>query len=517
MEWMGEGVTISLLGAAIIIWIIVYVQSSSRSLRLLPPGPRPWPVLGNLHLLGNLPHQALAALAKKYGPILFLRLGSVHTVVVSSPAMAKDFLKTHDLVFANRPNCSLGKYLCYDHKDVAYCAYGAYWRQMRKLCTMELFTVKRTESFKSVREEEVITMVRSIWQQSEEGIHSVDLRGSLSLLTQNIVCRMFSGRTFSDDELNGGVGFKDMLSEMAAVAGAFVIGDYIRFLEWFDLEGIRRRMRVVQKIFDGFAEKVIDEHINRRREKSEDENRVKDMVDVLLDRAESESQSMEVKISRVHIKAIILDILIAGVETSSTTIEWAMSELLKNPHVLEKAQQEIESLVGRDRFLVEKDVTSCEYLRCIVRETFRLHPPVPLLLPHESMEVCFVDGYYIPPKTMLLVNVWAMGRDENVWADPLQFNPERFMGKTTDVKGQDFELIPFGTGRRGCPGISMGLSIVELALAELIHCFDWSVECELNMDEFFGITVPKKFPLFSRPSWRMSKKYDSIFDIKKSG
>ncbi|KAH9312467.1 hypothetical protein KI387_027502, partial [Taxus chinensis] len=220
-----------------------------------------------------------------------------------------------------------------DHKDVAFAGYGEYWRQMRKLCTIELFTVKRTVSFKSVREEEVFSMVRSIWLESGEGMRSVEVTNRISSLAQNIVCRMFSGRTFSDDELNGGVGFKDMLSEMAAVAGAFVIGDYNRFLEWFDLEGIRRRMRVVQKIFDGFAEKVIDEHINRRREKAEDENRVKDMVDVLLDRAESESQSMEVKISRVHIKAIILDILIAGVETSSTTIEWAMSELLKKPHV----------------------------------------------------------------------------------------------------------------------------------------------------------------------------------------
>ncbi|KAH9312472.1 hypothetical protein KI387_027507 [Taxus chinensis] len=228
-------------------------------------------------------------------------------------------------------------------------------------------------------------MVRSNWLESGEGIRSVDVTNRISSLPQNIVCRMLSGRTFSDDELNGGVGFKDMLSLMAAVTESFVIGDYILFLEWFDLEGISRRMRVVQKIFDGFAEKVMDEHINRRREKAEDENRVKDMVDVLLDRTESESQSMEKKITRVHIKAIISD-------------------------------------------------------------TFQLHPPLPLLLPHELMEVCVVDGYYIPPKTMLLLNVWATGRDENVWEDPLQFNPEIFMGKTTDVKGQDFELIPFGTG-----------------------------------------------------------------------
>ncbi|KAH9312482.1 hypothetical protein KI387_027517, partial [Taxus chinensis] len=467
----------------------------------LPPGPRPWPLVGNLHQLGHLPHQSLAELAKKYGNIVFLRLGSVPTVVISSPAMAKEFLKTHDSVFASRPPVSAAKYLFYDHRDVTFARYGEYWRQMRKLCTMELFTVKRTESFKSVREEEVITMVRSIWQQSGEGIHSVDLRGSLSLLTQNIVCRMFSGRTFSDDELNGGITFKDMVSEMLAIAGAFCIGDYIPFLGWLDLDGIRRRMQAVRKTFDEFAEKVIDEHINRRREKAEEEHLVKDMVDVLLDMAESESQRMEMKITRLHIKAIIMDILSAGIETSSITTEWALSELMRNPYVMVKAQQEIESVVGRNQFVKESDVIRCEYLQCIVKETLRLHPPAPLLLPHESMGECNVDGYYIPPKTMLFVNVWAMGRDASIWEDPLQFKPERFIGKTLDLKGHDFELIPFGTGRRRCPGILMGLTIVELALAELIHCFDWNAKSEVNVDEFFGLTVPKKFPICACPSW----------------
>ncbi|KAH9297703.1 hypothetical protein KI387_029385 [Taxus chinensis] len=423
--------------------------------------------------------------------------------------LAKEFLKTHDLAFANRPVIAAGKYMAYDHRDVVFARYGEYWRQMRKLCTIELFTAKKTESFKSVREEEVLKMVRSIWKESGEGIQCVDVRRSVSSIAQNIVCRMFAGRTFSDDELNGGcTGFKDMVSEIAAVTGAFVIGDYFPFLEWFDLEGIRRRMRVVHKIYDEFAEKLIDEHINRRRAKAEEEcNRVKDMVDILLDMAESERQSMEMKITRVHMKAIILDILSAGIETSSTTIEWAMSELLRNPHVMVKAQQEIDLVVGKHRFIKESDVIRCEYLQCIVKETFRLHPPVPLLR-HESMEECNVDGYYIPLKTMLLVNVWAIGRHESVWEDPLQFKPERFLRNTMDVKGQDFELIPFGTGRRMCPGLLMGLTVVELTLAQLIHCFDWSVDGEVNMDEFSGLTVPKKYPIYSRPSWRLTTKHN---------
>ncbi|GLJ31792.1 hypothetical protein SUGI_0639530 [Cryptomeria japonica] len=300
------------IGFGIIFLLYCFVYKPKRNDRQLklPPGPRPWPVIGSLHLLGNFPHQALAALAKRYGSIVFLRLGSVPTVVISSPAVAKEFLKTHDLVFATRPNSTVGKYICYDHKDVVFVPYGTYWRQMRKLCTVELLTVKRTESFRFVREEEVSAMIASIWQESRHGVQCVDVRKMLSSLTQNITCRMFASRTFSDKDLNGGYGFKEMAEEMFIVFGPFCIGDFIPSLGWFDLQGFRRRMQAVHKIFDGFAEKVIDEHVHGRFEKGKpnEEGRVRDMIDVMLDMVETEGHI----ISRTHIKAIILDMLLGG-------------------------------------------------------------------------------------------------------------------------------------------------------------------------------------------------------------
>ncbi|GLJ31860.1 hypothetical protein SUGI_0641030 [Cryptomeria japonica] len=481
MESLNEAVIIG-LGIIFFFYCFLYKLRVGRKLKL-PPGPRPWPLIGSLHLLGNLPHQSLTALAKKYGSIMFLRLGSVPTVVVSSPAMAKEFLKTHDLAFATRPNCTLGKYICYDHNNVSFAPYGASWRQVRKLCTVELLTVKRIDSFRFVREEEVSVMISSIWHESGRGAQCVDLKKSLSSVTRNITCRMFASRTYSDNELSGGHGFKQMVEEIFAVAGTFCVGDFVPFLDWLDLQGIRRRMQAVHKIYDGFPEKVIDEHVHRRLGKGDpkEEDHVKDMVNVMLDMIETEGQT----ISRVHIKGIILDMLSAGIETSSTTVEWAMSELLRNPATLARAQKEIESAVGRDRRIKETDVMSFDYLRCVVKETFRLHPPFPLLIPHES----------------------AIGRDENVWEDAHQFKPERFMGSNKDVKGQDFDLLPFGTGRRGCPGISMGVSVVELALAQLLHCFDWIVEGEVDMAEDFGLTVPRKTPLLVRPSWRLTAEY----------
>ncbi|XP_057843481.1 cytochrome P450 71AU50 [Cryptomeria japonica] len=316
---------------------------------------------------------------------------------------------------------------------------------------------------------------------------------------------MFASRTYSDNDLSGGHGFKQMVEETFGVAGAFCFGDFVPYLDWLDFNGIRSRMQAVHKILDEFAENVIDDHIHRRmgEGKLKKEDSVRDMVDVLLDMAETEDQT----VSRVNIKAIIVDMLNAGIETSSTTIEWAMTELLRNPAMLARAQQEMESTVGRDRSVNESDVRKFNCLRCVVKETFRFHPPAPLLVPHESIEGCSVGGYFVPPKTRLYVNVWAMGRDENVWKDAHLFKPDRFMGSNKDVRGQDFDLLPFGTGRRGCPGISMALSVIELALARLLHCFDWTVEGEVDVEEEFGLTVPRKNPLFVRRSWRLTAEY----------
>uniref|UniRef100_A0A0C9QQU3 TSA: Wollemia nobilis Ref_Wollemi_Transcript_13717_1676 transcribed RNA sequence n=1 Tax=Wollemia nobilis TaxID=56998 RepID=A0A0C9QQU3_9CONI len=495
------------LGVSLLVFVWIFCKFRENNYKpKLPPGPRPWPVLGSLHLLGNLPHQYLANIAKKYGPLMFLRLGSIPTVVVSSPSMAKEFLKTHDLLFANRPNCAAGKYLTYDYKDVAFAHYGEYWRQMRKLCTVDLLTAKRVESFKFVREEEVSAMISSIWEASERGVRSVDLSKSVSSLTQNIMCRMFASRTFSDHHLVGGHRFKATVDELLATSGAFCVGDFIPWLDWLDLQGIHRRMKKAHQVFDKFAEEVIDEHIYNRRnlEGQGQKSRVKDFVDLLLDAAEAESGAVGMKITRVHMKAIIADLFNAGTESSSTTIVWAMSELQRNRRVLARVQEELESAVGRHCLVKESDVACCEYLKCVVKETFRIHPPGPFLVPHESTEGCSIGGFYIPSKTRLLVNVWAIGRDERVWEDPEEFKPERFMGKDIDVRGQHFELLPFGAGRRGCPAIYMGLSVVEFALAQLVHCFDWTVEGELNMDEVFGLTVPRKYPLLARPAWRLT-------------
>ena len=200
----------------------------------------------------------------------------------------------------------------------------------------------------------------------------------------------------------------------------------------------------------------------------------------------------------------------ASMDTSATMIEWALSELIKHPPMMKKVINELEKVVGMERMVEESDLESLEYLNMVVKETLRLHPVVPLLIPHESIEDCTVDGFHIPQKSRVIVNVWAIGRDPNAWTDADKFLPERFMESDIDFRGQHFQFIPFGSGRRGCPGMQLGLTVVRLVLAQLVHCFDWELPdnmlpSELDMTEEFGITLPRAKHLVAIPTCRLHK------------
>jgi len=502
-------------------WIL---HKSRRNGRRLPPGPYPWPIIGNLHQMRKPVHRALKDLADKYGPIMLLRLGSVPTVVVSSSEIAKHFLKTHDSIFASRPATAAGKYLSYNFKGMILSPYGDYWRQVRKLCVLELFTSKRIDSFKHVREEEVSAMTRAIWEESQNGTIAVNMSKVILTLSSNVISLILVRRKVSDDDLGAdGKGFKHLLLELSATVGALNIGDFIPYLDWMDLQGIKRRMMKLSKTYDAFAEKIIDEHLHVHHRMAAapssdgqaEAEHVKDFVDVLLQTtAENDHIKGDTKTRREAIKSIMFDMFAAGMETSSSTLEWTMSELLRHPHVLKRLQEEIESTVGKHGKVKESDVGRMKYLACVVKEALRLHPPVPLALPHESVEAVTVAGYFIPKKTTVMVNVWAIGRDPNVWGeDALDFKPERFMhelgGRDNSmdfVSGQsDFRMLPFSAGRRGCPGADMAIPMIELALAQLLHLFDWRVEgdpSDLDMTEATGSSMSRQVPLFAFPKLR---------------
>ncbi|XP_004504031.1 cytochrome P450 71AU50-like [Cicer arietinum] len=493
----------------IFIWITVFLVSltclwlrgSNNKARKLPPGPKGLPILGSLLKLGANPHIDLHKLSKKYGPIMHLRLGLVPTIVVSSPQAAELFLKTHDLVFASRPPTEAAKHISWEQRNMSFGEYGSYWRNMRKMCTLELLSHTKINSFRSMREEELDILINFIREVANDGTTTVDISAKVSTLSADMSCRMVFGKKYMDKDLDE-KGFKSVIQEGMHLAATPNIGDYIPYIAPLDLQGLTRRMKTIGKIFDDFFEKIIDEHIQSDNK----DDKTKDFVDVMLGFVGT--QESEYRIERPNIKAIMLDMLAGSMDTSATSVEWAISELLRNPRVMKKVQKELEIVVGLKRKVVESDLDKLEYLDMVIKENFRLHPVAPLLIPHQSLEDCMVEDFFIPKKSRVIVNAWSVMRDPNAWTDPEKFWPERFEGSNIDVKGRDFQFIPFGSGRRGCPGIQLGLTVVRLVVAQLVHCFDWRLcnhmlPSDLDMEEEFGLTMPRANHLIAIPTYRL--------------
>nr|KYP67580.1 Cytochrome P450 750A1 family [Cajanus cajan] len=491
------------------IWIAVFVVSltylclwrSKKKEKRLPPGPKGLPILGSLHKLGPNPHLDLYQLAQKYGPVMYLRLGVVPTVVVSSPEAAELFLKTH----ASRPPHEAGKYILWEQRNLGFSKYGSYWRNMRKMCTLELLSQTKINSFQPMREEELDLLIKRLREAANDG-DVVDVSAKVATLSADMSCRMIFGKKYMDKEL-GQKGFKAEVQELMHLVAIPNLSDYIPYIGKLDLQGLIKRMKAVHKIFDDFFDKIIDDHIQSEK----GEGKVKDFLDVMLSFIGMEES--EYRVERPNIKAILLDMLIGSMDTSATAIEWTISELLKNPRAMKKVQMELETVVGMKRKVEESDLDKLEYLDMVIKESMRIHPVAPLLIPHYSREDCMVGDFFIPKDSRIIINSWAIMRNPSVWYEAEKFWPERFDGNNVDVRGHDFRLIPFGSGRRACPGLQLGLTIVRQTIAQLVHCFDWKLPndmlpADLDMTEEFGLTMPRANHLLAIPSYRLHGEND---------
>ncbi|PIA36075.1 hypothetical protein AQUCO_03400169v1, partial [Aquilegia coerulea] len=452
----------------------------------------------NFNLIGSLPHRSIHDLSKKYGSLMHLKFGSYHVVVASSTEMAKEFLKTHDVIFSDRPQTAAGKYTTYGYSNITWSQYGPYWRQARKICMVEVFSSKRLESFQYIRVEETRALIKGIYNSPG---HHISLRNHLYDVNLNIISRIVFGKKYLDeDESQTSIitpnEFKKMLDELFFLNGVLNIGDWIPWTRFMDLQGYVKRMKMLRKKFDLFLEHVIHEHNEKRHGV---QNWVaNDIVDVLLQLADDPNH--EFKLKKKSVKAFSLDMIGGGTETSAVTVEWAISELLKHPKTFNKATEELDRVIGRERWVEEKDMPKLPYIEAILIETMRLHPVIPMLLPRLTHENCEIAGYAIPAGTRALVSVWTIGRDPSLWDKPEEYWPERFIGKSIDLKGTDFKLLPFGAGRRMCPGYILGQKVMQLTLANLIHGFSWKLHenmkpVDLNREEVVGFTVRKKVPL----------------------
>ncbi|XP_061374474.1 cytochrome P450 71D8-like [Gastrolobium bilobum] len=480
-------------------WLAKYYKPMSSLVHKLPPGPRKLPLIGNLHqLAGSLPHRAFRELAHKYGPLMHLQLGEISVAVVSSPRLAKEIMKTHDVAFLQRPQLLPAQILAYGPADIAFVPYGDYWRQMRKICVLELLSSKKVKSFSFVREHETAKFIESI--ETSTG-SPINLTSRIFSLVSSSVCRAaFGNKTKDQDE------FITLIKDVIAHAGGFDLADLFPSIKPIHfITGIRPKLEKLHKRLDKILQNIVTEHQEKhmRAQEGKVEAEEEDLVDVLL--RIQQSDSLGIKITTRNIKAVILDVFIAGTDTSASTLDWAMLEMIRNPRVREKAQAELRQAFKGKKIIHETDIEELSYLNLVVKETLRLHPPTPLLLPRECSELTIIDGYEIPIKTKVMVNVWAMGRDPQYWSDAESFTPERFDGSSIDFKGNNFEFIPFGAGRRMCPGMSFGLANIVLPLALLLYHFNWELPNglkseDLDMTESFGVAIERKSQLYLIPT-----------------
>ncbi|KAK8943008.1 Premnaspirodiene oxygenase [Platanthera zijinensis] len=471
------------------------------------PGPRNFPIFGSIHLMlgSKLPHYSFRDLSSVYGPIMRLKLGEIHVVIVSSAEGAREIMKTHDIVFASRSINKSIETLFYGGKNIIFGPYGEFWRQLRRICTLELLSTKRVRSFRAVREEEVSHLLQSVAASS--GVE-LNLSCKLAEIGNNVIARAVIGGRCADQEL-----FFSALSGAVELVTGLTMVDLFPSLPFLGrITGVQRRLEQCKTKLDSMLENIIEEHVEKMMTKNslvdndEDQSSMEDLTDVLL-RLQLEG-NFQFPLSNDNIKAVISDLLLAGSETTSTLTEWVMTELIQNPEIMKKAQREVREVIGGSpRKLVEEEVTSgrLTYLQLVIKETLRLHPPVPLLLSRENQESCEVMGYEIPLKSTVLINMWAIARDAKYWDDPNIFWPERFEGTSLDFRGSHFEYVPFGAGRRVCPGMQFGLSTVELVLTYLLYYFDWKyLGKKLDMGEAYGVSIRRESPLYLVPTLHFS-------------
>ncbi|CAN0902707.1 Corytuberine synthase [Linum grandiflorum] len=410
--------------------LLLLLSNTNTKKHHLPPGPKPWPILGNIPQIldSKSVHVTFSKFSQSHGPLISLKLGTQLLIVASSPASASQILKNHDKFFSGR-HISKANPFAPGFLDRAAIVWAPTctddWRSLRTLCRTELFSPKAIESQSAIRERKVEEM--------------------LAFLLANEGGRVNVGETVFTTVFN-------------SLCNVFFSRDLLRFGEGDDENGLKSHVRRMMDL--GVAPNVADFY-------------------PFLARLDPQ-----------------------GTDTTTTTIEWTMAELLKNKEAMTKLREELAREIGTTDAITESNVSHLPFLNACIKETLRLHPPVPFLIPHRAQETCEVMNYTIPENCQVLVNLWAIGQDPAVWVDPFSFKPERFIDGSTgaDYKGRDFEFIPFGSGRRMCPGLPMAVKQLPLILAALVNGFDWSLPdgedpAELDMGEKFGLTLQKVQPL----------------------
>ncbi|KAK4390547.1 cytochrome [Sesamum angolense] len=481
-----------------LIWACFHLlNSNSRRRRSakLPPGPYPFPIIGNILHFGPNPHQTVTKLSKIYGPLMHLRLGSIDTIVASSPEMAKEILQTHHQAFPLRSNTAATRAFDHHATSVAFLPIGDQWRNLRKICKEHMFSNQRLQANEGLRQEKLQKLVQYIQECCVNG-RTVDIGHAAVVTSLNLM----SNTVLSVDsaDYNTCQELEDIICRCMRVWGSPNLGDYFGFLGLFDPQGIKREAEFCVGKLLAMFDSIIDQRVEASRNS---QARKTDLLEVLLEI----SDGNQAELTRNEMKHLFVDLFVAGVDTTSGTVEWVMTELLRNPHVMSKLKTEVRTVLGANKQIEESDISKLPYLQAVIKEAFRYHPSGPFITRVKDGNDLQIKKYVIPKNALILINIWATGRDPSIWPNPDSFEPERFLDTEIDVKGHHFELLPFGAGRRICPGMPLAYRMVHLIVASLVQNFDWKLEPgvapeDVDLSEKLGISLHKAIPLKAVPT-----------------
>ncbi|GAU40870.1 hypothetical protein TSUD_40450 [Trifolium subterraneum] len=454
----------------------LYARSRKSNYKL-PPGPSIFTIMSHVFELYNKPQQTLAKFAKFYGPVMLIKLCTETTVIISSSDMAKEILHTNDSLFTDRSVPHNTTTHNHNNFSLVFLPFSPLWQHLRKICHNNLFSIKTLDGSQELRRMKLKDLLNDMHKSSLTG-EAVEIRRAAFKACINFLSYTFVSQDFVeslDDE------YKDIVSTLLSAVGTPNIADHFPILKILDPQGIKRHTtKYVAKVFYAL-DIIIDKRMKLRE--SDDYVSKNDMLDTLLDISKEDSQKMDKK----QIKHLLLDLLVAGTDTSAFGLERAMTRLVHDPKAMSIAKKELEDTIGLGNPIEESDIDRLPYLQAVIKESLRLHPPAPMLLPRKARVDVEISGYTIPKGAQVLINEWAIGRTD-IWDDAHLFLPERFLGSEIDVKGRHFKLTPFGSGRRICPGSPLAVRMLHLMLGSLINSFDWKLENnmeakDMNLDK----------------------------------
>ncbi|XP_058220943.1 cytochrome P450 CYP82D47-like [Rhododendron vialii] len=456
-----------------------------------------WPLIGHLPLLRGHMGRLLGALADKHGPIFTIRLGVHRAVVVSKPEIAKECLSgLNDNAFPNRPKSIAINHLSYNYANFALSPYGPYWREMRKITVLELLSNHRLAMRSHVRESELKNSVKEVYNKwVKKGSCLVEMK----IWMEDITLKLTAGVIAGNGRINVNDRFREAFKPFFDLMGTFTMADAIPYLRWFDFGGYEKEVKKTGKKMDDLLQEWLNEHKRQKNSGNQVAEAEKDFMDVMLEILDGGTNKILNFEADTIIKATCVGLILGAIGLTSITLTWAVALLLNNPHVLKKAQEELNTQIGGQRLVQESDIKNLVYIQAIIKETLRLYPPAVLVPPRENLEDCTVDRYHIPAGTILFVNLWKIHHDPQVWPNPWEFRPERFLTthKDVDLRGMHYELLPFGSGRRGCPAISFALQVLQFTLASLVHAFEIATPSDepVDMTESLRFNNVKEMPL----------------------